>query len=87
METDADLEKVMIIANGTGRNGKPLILIGLSRGNMDELLKGRPIRREEESLAADVVIIGGETEEAILQQLSDAGINIDNVDDRRGSAS
>lgn len=77
----------MIIANGTGRNGKPLILIGLSRGNMDELLKGRPIRREEESLAADVVIIGGETEEAILQQLSDAGINIDNVDDRRGSAS
>ena len=84
MESKEDL---MIVANGTGRGGKPLILIGLSKMNMDKLLAGQPIRREEESLPADIIILGGETEDVILHELAAAGISIDNLEDRRGPAS
>jgi hypothetical protein len=58
----------MIVASINNGEG---VLIGLSRGNVEELLKGHPIlkNKEDTGLPVTVVIVGGETEEAILAEL------------------
>lgn len=63
----------MIRAGGvTGKGGKILIL-GLSKANCEELLKGRPISfplKEYGFGENDVVLImGGETEQAVAAEL------------------
>jgi hypothetical protein len=57
---------------GSFDNGE-VILIGLSKGNMEELLKNRPIlkTKEETDLPVTILIVGGETEEEILIELSE----------------
>lgn len=63
----------MIKAKLTDRDGKPIVILGLSSGNWSELLKGRPIMVDLSELGATeckVVILGGESEQTIAQELS-----------------
>lgn len=64
----------MIKMSGTTQGDKPLLLLGLSKGNCEELLKGRPIafntREEGMPFELVVVITGGETEDAITAELA-----------------
>jgi hypothetical protein len=61
------------------KDGKPILFLGLSYENLDRLRAGDPIFvRPEESARhllpeMGVVIHGGETEETILDQFSEAG--------------
>lgn len=64
----------MIKALGTTGEGRQLIILGLSRANMDRLVQDKPIKVD---LAKDlgiegggiVLIVGGENEAAIQAQL------------------
>jgi len=64
----------MIKALGKTAEGRALIILGLSRANMDKLAKDKPIQID---LAKDlgiegggiVLLVGGETEAAIQAQL------------------
>lgn len=49
--------------------GKDTILIGLSKGNTDCLLRGMPIHKHLNGMPVDLLIVGGETEQAILDEL------------------
>lgn len=62
----------MIKAKGKTHEGDPLYILGLSRENMRRLMKGEPIvvdMRKEYGDRAVVIIVGGETEEAIRDEL------------------
>jgi hypothetical protein len=62
----------MLKASGTTENGEPLLLIGLSEGNMQKLLAGEPIHFALKDVglgAGSVMILGGKTELDIAQQL------------------
>lgn len=56
-------------------DGKPVLLLGLSRANCERLLQDQPIRITRDQLvvmglpAIDVLLIAGETEASISQQL------------------
>jgi hypothetical protein len=61
------------------RNGRPLLGFGLSRGNCEKLLAGKPIfidlkvmlrNCDADMNEATVLIFGGETEEAMQADLS-----------------
>ncbi len=73
----------MIIARGIGRDdgdGDELLLLGLSLRNIEELVKGRPIRLTTESHGAGVplgwtiLIVVGETEASLAAKLKEAGV-------------
>jgi hypothetical protein len=54
-----------------GWNGK-LVIVGLSRGNCEKLLEGKPIMLAPETLPGlrqHVLVVGGETEQAITKSL------------------
>ena len=55
--------------------GKTLLL-GLSRANCEELLKGRPITFDNEALPLvginRILVMGGETEAAMAKELAEA---------------
>lgn len=61
----------MIIAKMHDQDGEVAVLVGLSKGNMDELLKGHPIYKPmaETGLPVSIIVVGGETEEAIMGEL------------------
>jgi hypothetical protein len=64
----------MIKMVGTTQGNKPLLLLGLSRQNCEELLKGKPIAfntKEETGLELELVlaIIAGETEDSLLADI------------------
>jgi hypothetical protein len=66
--------------HGTASDGGELIGIGLSRKNCERLLAGKPIHFKLSDMAAsglamkgEVLIIGGETEEAITAELHQLG--------------
>lgn len=67
----------MIKARGTDSEGKTVYIFGLSAGNMDLLLKGRPIEVHLEQLGGQgrVIIVGGLTEEAILDDMKRQGVS------------
>lgn len=68
----------MIKAAKHGPDGST-ILIGLSRMNTVKLLEGKPIKFDGRKLGLPnitVLIVGGETEEAIIQELLDSGIKL-----------
>ena len=48
--------------------GRPTMLLGLSRKNTERLLDGQPIHKDI-GFPIDVLIVGGETEETILEDL------------------
>jgi hypothetical protein len=66
----------MIVAHGLSEDGHLTILLGLTRRNCEELLKGHPIKKGEETtrVPMTIIIVGGETEEAIAKELGDAGM-------------
>jgi hypothetical protein len=62
----------MIKAGGMGKDGKPVVILGLSEGNLGELRKGHPIVIELApfGLEGRVLLMWGETEQAITQELA-----------------
>lgn len=86
--------KAFMKAESTGR-GAPMILLGLSRGNMDKLLAGQPILVMCDQVAAQageeipklaVAIIGGETEESMFEELKREGFAFGHIVDERDKA-
>lgn len=65
----------MIKARGTTSAGRGLLIIGLSRTNTERLLENMPIRfaGEEFGFDGDVIILGGETEADIAEDLRALG--------------
>lgn len=71
----------MIIARsmGPGASGDELLLLGVTRRNIEELIKGHPIRLTTDTHGAGVplgwtiVIVFGETETSIAADLKRAG--------------
>lgn len=67
----------MIKASGGGADGVPLLLLGLSRENCRRLLDGQPIKVRADHVdprlpTLTVVLVGGETEDAIAAELRTA---------------
>jgi|GEM_PF-2063056 len=63
----------MIKASAKGGDGKPLLILGLSRKNTEMLLAGRPISVELKAftgLVGTVLLMAGETEQDIMRELS-----------------
>lgn len=69
----------MIKASGKTGDGKPLLILGLSRENLDRLPLNQPIAIRPEQLAElgmpemTIVILGGETEQDIAEDISALG--------------
>lgn len=79
----------MIVGRGISKEGPlGMILLGLSRGNIEKLLKGFPIRMNRKThgkalpLGWEIFIIAGETEESIRETLEDLGA-LDGTDIQR----
>ena len=68
----------MIRASGTAGDGRPVLIIGLSRRNCERLLEGDPIPFDAAPWGVDahVVIVAGETEEAITNDFRAHGVRI-----------
>lgn len=67
----------MIKATGVGPNGRPLLVIGLSWGNLDRLRAGPlddyiPINGQEMDIPFDVMIISGKTEADMADLMKNA---------------
>lgn len=60
------------------RNGRKLLGLGISQGNVDKLKEGKPILVEGEKLGLpfDVFLFYGETEATMVQSLRDAGVEL-----------
>lgn len=65
----------MIKAGGRTADNRPLLVIGLSRKNVERLLDNQPIRFAGDALgvACEVLILGGETEDDIAEDLRSLG--------------
>lgn len=63
----------MIKARANGANGKPIVLLGLTRHNTANLLAGLPMRIDLSELGIEgmLLIVGGDTEAAIMTELRD----------------
>ncbi len=63
----------MLKAVATTSDGRPLMILGLSQGNMDLLLQRKPIFIDTTAYGVkgglQILILGGETEEAIQAEL------------------
>jgi hypothetical protein len=61
----------MIRAVGRRPNGKKIVILGLSRENCARLLDDQPIPLDfsQFGLDCEVLLCGGETEEAIMREL------------------
>jgi hypothetical protein len=67
----------MIAGRMLGPGGKPTLLLGLSRENMDKLLADQPIVLNGGPLGVGditVLLIGGETEQTMSDQLRELGM-------------
>jgi hypothetical protein len=69
----------MIKALGTAKDGRRVVLLGLSRLNTERLLDGKPIRVDLQAqlgvAGGDIILIcAGETESDIAAELTKAGI-------------
>jgi hypothetical protein len=62
----------MIKMTGTGPKGRPMLIIGLSEGNLGRLREGKPaiIHGEEWGQAFDLTIFWGETEDAMTKMVA-----------------
>lgn len=82
MRERADLlqEDYVIKASAKSKSGGHLCLIGLSTGNLRLLQQGRPIafelREAGIDLDVEILIMWGETEEAIVAELRAGGLKI-----------
>jgi hypothetical protein len=64
----------VIKATGGSKDGTPMLILGLSRTNTDRLLAGQPIHVRADQTdprlpALHIVLMGGETEQAIAAEL------------------
>lgn len=62
-----------------GESGRKTLFLGLTRKNLDELPKNRPIVVSVEEVgghADRIVILGGETQEDLLEDLRSIGVPI-----------
>ncbi len=61
----------MLIGTGESGNGLPLLLLGLSAGNLQLLKEDRPIERDltPVGFSCKLIVIYGETEEAIAARI------------------
>jgi hypothetical protein len=69
----------MIRASGkSGKDGRPVLIIGLSRRNCERLLEGDPIPFDAAPWGVDahIVVVAGENEAAITQSFRDHGVQI-----------
>lgn len=66
----------MIKFRGDASDGKPVMVFGLSHQNIDRLKAGEPISfsLSELGLEGHVIIMAGETEAAIYEELTGAGL-------------
>lgn len=67
----------MIKATGKTGDGRPLVLLGLSGENVTRLMADEPIRLDLAELGLPpmvVVIVGGRTEDAITEKLTEVGL-------------
>jgi hypothetical protein len=75
----------VIRASWTTPTGRSIVLLGLSRANVDRLTMGQPIRVDLDELLPDgpspseVLISFGETEAAIVAELQAAGVRVPGV--------
>ena len=62
----------MIKAAAIDKRGRPIVIIGLSVKNMENLQIGRPIEMDlaDFGIEGTLVVMGGETEAAIMAELS-----------------
>jgi hypothetical protein len=62
----------MIKAAAVDKHGRPIVIVGLSVKNMEHLQNGRPIEMNLTDFGSEgiLVIMGGETEAAIMAELS-----------------
>jgi len=62
----------MIKAAAVDERGRPIVIVGLSVGNMVKLQKGQPIEMDLADFGSEgtLVIMGGETEATIMAELS-----------------
>jgi hypothetical protein len=72
----------VIKATARAKNGQPAHIIGLSKVNIDKLMSGFPIAfpmsemtGNQEDVAV-MILIGGETEEAIIEELTKHGFDM-----------
>lgn len=75
MTDDSSEEKTMIKFAGSTGDGRKLIGIGLSAGNVKNLQAGQPIHIHLEELGltwkGDIIVMYGETEQSLRESLSD----------------
>ena len=67
----------MIIARGSSGDDRQLLLLGLSRANLDKLVSGLPIRLRKQTHEGipdgwELVVVFGETEAALANLLTSA---------------
>ena len=53
------------------KDDRPLLLLGLSRTNVELMMDGMPIFKDDPQLPFVLCIVGGETEDDITKQLQD----------------
>jgi len=79
----------MIRARAMGTDGRHVLVLGLSRGNVERLLDGQPIRVTGESVGipdlASVLIVFGETEAVLEAEMRNAGLISDETVIRRST--
>ncbi len=69
----------MLTGRGTGPDGNQVVILGLSRANVEKLTAGQPIRvcrqTHGEAIPAgwEIVILFGETEQSLFDDLKDIG--------------
>lgn len=67
----------MLIGCSQAKDGKRMLIIGLSEENVQELKKGRPIyKRAGEPLEFHLVVEFAATELALVQKLAAAGLDV-----------
>lgn len=72
----------MIKARMTTKSGRDIVLLGLSHKNIEELMKGNPIKFGGEQLQLgniEVVIHADKDEQSIVNSISESGIKINGV--------
>lgn len=62
----------MVIAKTTGADGKPILILGLSEGNIQCLKEGKPIAVEGAHLgfSGKIYLMYGETEQHIAAEIN-----------------
>lgn len=62
----------MLRGRGTTNDGRPVILLGLERGNIERLQDGQPIRIDATELgfAGEILIVYGETADQLAAQIA-----------------